>query len=202
MLAHLFDRFYVVMKFILLMLDDLKLLPIKYDKECNYLHNLDNQNDDQVKENIRYLLSYCAKLRPYMAFYKMQINAHNKTMHNILKNVVNLILPKFPKGQKIRGIFCAIISGFVGLAFKGILSFLHNRRHKSLHKAVNTMSLKTDIQRNKLMHLENTLVMYGVYNAEILETVHVLHSRQTLYKNLFTGKTSAAYKYYSQMQGK
>ena len=33
------------------------------------------------------------------------------------------------------------------------------------------------------MHLENTLVMYGVYNAEILErqvkTVHALHSRQT-----------------------
>ena len=31
------------------------------------------------------------------------------------------------------------------------------------------------------MHLENTLVMYGVYNAETLEklikTVHALHSR-------------------------
>ena len=32
MLANLFDRFYVVTKFILPMLDDLKLLPIKYDK--------------------------------------------------------------------------------------------------------------------------------------------------------------------------
>ena len=31
------------------------------------------------------------------------------------------------------------------------------------------MSIKTDIQRNKLMHLENTLVMYGVYNVEKLE---------------------------------
>ena len=41
------------------MLDDLKLSPIKYDKECNYFHNLDNQNDDQVKENITDLLSYC-----------------------------------------------------------------------------------------------------------------------------------------------
>ena len=54
------------------------------------------------------------------------------------------------------------------------------------------MSIKTDIQRNKLMHLENTLVMCGVYNAEKLErlakTVHGLHSRQTLYKNLFAGK--------------
>ena len=31
------------------------------------------------------------------------------------------------------------------------------------------MSMKTDIQRNKLMHLENTLVMYGVYSEEMLE---------------------------------
>ena len=55
-LAHSFDRFYVVTKFILLMLDDLKLSPIKYDKECNYLHNLDDQDTDQTKENIKDLL--------------------------------------------------------------------------------------------------------------------------------------------------
>ena len=28
------------------------------------------------------------------------------------------------------------------------------------------MSISTDAQRNKLMHLENTLVMYGIYSAE------------------------------------
>ena len=37
MLAHSFDRFYVVTKFILPMLGNLKLSPIKYDKESNYL---------------------------------------------------------------------------------------------------------------------------------------------------------------------
>ena len=140
-----------------------------------------------------------------MVFYKIQINAHNKTAHQILKNEVDLILPKFPKGWKNkRGIFSAIIPGFVVLTFKGISSFLHKRRHKALHKSVNAMSIKTHIQRNKLMHLENTLVMYGVYNVETLErlvkTVHTLHSRQTLCRNLFTGKTSAAYEYYSQMK--
>ena len=106
-------------------MDDLKLSPIKYDKECNYLHNLDNNDNDQIKENIRDLLYYCAKLRQYMLFYKMQINAHNKTAHHILKNEVDLILLKFPKGGKSkRGIFSAIISGFVGLAFERISSFL------------------------------------------------------------------------------
>ena len=35
MLAHSFDRFYVVTKFILPTLDDLKLSPIRYDKSVN-----------------------------------------------------------------------------------------------------------------------------------------------------------------------
>ena len=67
------------------------------------------------------------------------------------------------------------------------------------------MSISTHTQRNKLMHLENTLIMYRIYNAKTLEnsvkTVHALHSRQTLYEVLFTGQTSAAYKAYSQMHG-
>ena len=78
------------------------------------------------------------------------------------------------------------------MAFKGILSYLHNRRPKVLHKAMKAMSGKTDIQRNKLIHLENNLVMYGVYNAETLErlvkTGHTLHSRQTLYKTYLLKK--------------
>ena len=117
-----------------------------------------------------------------MSFYKMQINAYNKTAHHILKNDVDLILPKFPEGRKSkRGIFSAIISGFVDLAFEGI--FLHSKRHKALHRAVNAMKLK-QIYKEINMDLENTLVKYGVYNAEMLErlikTVHILHRRQTM----------------------
>ena len=134
----------------------------------------------------------------------MQINAHNKA-HHILKNELDLILPKFSEVRKSkRGIFRTIISGFVGLVFEEILSFLHNRRHKALHKAVCKMKSKVDIQRNKLTHLENTLVMYGGYNAETLEklikTVHALHSRQSMYENIFAGQITKAYKHYSQTQ--
>ena len=46
MLAHSFDRFYVITTFVLPTLDDLKLSPIRYDKECNYLRKLDDQDDD------------------------------------------------------------------------------------------------------------------------------------------------------------
>ena len=141
-----------------------------------------------------------------MAFYKMQIKAHNTTVHHILKNEVDLILPKFYMEQKNkRGIFGAIISGFIGLVFEGSSSFLHHKRHKALHKAVKAMSISTDTQRNKLMHLENTLVMYGIYNAETLEKlvkmVQIIHSRWSLIEGLFTGQSVAAYEAYSEMHG-
>ena len=110
-----------------------------------------------------------------MAFYKMQVKACNITAHHILKNEVDLIYPKFHK------------------------------RHNALYKAVKAMSILTDAQRNQLMHLEKTLDMYGIYNAETLEnlvkTVHTLYHRQSKYESLFAGQTSAAYKAYSQMHG-
>ena len=86
-----------------------------------------------------------------------------------MKNEVDLILPKFQTQRRNkRTIFEAIISGFLGLAFEGISSFLHHRKHRALQKAVKMMSITTDAQRNKLIHLENLLIMYGVYNAETL----------------------------------
>ena len=67
------------------------------------------------------------------------------------------------------------------------------------------MSVSTDMHRNKLMHLENTLIMYGIYNAETLEklikTVHLLYDHQSMYESLFAGQASAVYEAYSQMHG-
>ena len=49
------------------------------------------------------------------------------------------------------------------------------------------MSISSDAQINKLVHLENSLIMYGVYNVETLEklvkTAHALHSRQSPVEN-------------------
>ena len=99
----------------------------------------------------------------------------------------------------------AVITCFIGLAFEEISSFLHHKRHNTLCKLVKAMSISMDVQRNKLMHLENTLVMYGIYNAKTLEnlvkTVNALHSRQMLYEGLFTRQTSALYEAYLQMHG-
>ena len=114
-------------------------------------------------------------------------------------------MPKFhTECRNKREIFGALILGFIGLAFKGISSFLHHKRHKALQKAVKAISISTNAQRNKLMHMENSLVMYGVYNSETLEkivkTAHAVHSCQLLIEELFTGQKVAAYEIYSQMQ--
>ena len=122
-----------------------------------------------------------------------------------MKNEVDLILPKFQTQRRDkRAIIGAIISGFLGLAFKGISSFLHHKIHGALQKAVKMMSIMTVAQRNKLMHLEIFLIMYRVYNAETLsklvKTAHVLHSWQMLVEQLFSGQQVAAYQIYSKMQ--
>ena len=96
---------------------------------------------------IKDLLFYCAKLRPYMVLYKMQIIAHILTAQKILKNEVDLILLKFQTQRRDkRAIFGAVISGFLGLAFKGISSFLHHIRHRALQKAVKMMSIMMDLR--------------------------------------------------------
>ena len=67
------------------------------------------------------------------------------------------------------------------------------------------MSIQTDIQRNKNMYLENTLVMYGVYNAETLERLVKQFMHYTVDKHctkrIFTGTTSTTCAFYSQMHG-
>ena len=73
-------------------------------------------------------------------------------------------------------------------------SFLHHRQNKALHKAVNAMDNKANIQHNKLMQLENSMLMYGVYNVETLEkyitTVHNIHSTTSSHERLFAGQHS------------
>ena len=85
----------------------------------------------------------------------------------------------------MRGIITLLISDFIGLAYEDISCFPHNRRHEALHKAVKAMETKTVIQCNKLMHLEDDMVMYGICSAEALETfktVHHMHNAKTMYE--------------------
>ena len=54
------------------------------------------------------------------------------------------------------------------------------------------MDSKTTIHCNKLMQLENSMLMYGVYNADMLEklinTVHIIHNTTSSHERLFAGQ--------------
>ena len=81
--------------------------------------------------------------------------------------------------MEILQILGGITSSVVGLAYDGISSFLHHKRNKALHKAVKVREKKTDLQ-HKIHHLEDAMIMYGIYNSgtltELIETIHRMHS--------------------------
>ena len=69
------------------------------------------------------------------------------------KKNIGLILPKFEdremnvhwKHQK-RQIISALISGFIGLTFEGISSFLWHKQEKALQQAMHTMNKRVNIE--------------------------------------------------------
>ena len=190
MLALSFDRFYILTKFILPSIGDLNCLELNYDDTCAYL---DNKNicDMDTKKHMLDLIMFFKKIEPFVIYYKKLIKSYYNTDHNILKNEIDLILPQIPRKQKC-GIITTLVSSFIGLAYEGIYSFLHDKQNKALHKAVKAMDSKTTIQHNKLIQLGNSMLMYGVYNAETLEklinTVHQMHNITSSHERLFAGQ--------------
>ena len=106
-----------------------------------------------------------------------------------MANDIGKILPKFltdrrhKRGAVLTPILGSVASSVIGLAYEGILSFLHHKRHKALHKAVAVMDLMTNIQHNRIYHLEDTMIMYGVYNSDtlkdLIDTVHRMQNFTT-----------------------
>ena len=149
---------------------------------------------------------YCVKIAPHINYNRKQITYYNQTATDILTNDLALILQTFTKqDRQKRGIITSLIAGSIGLAYEGISSFLHHKRQKALHKAVHAIENKVDLQCNKIFHLEDSMVMYGVYNSDTLEdlidTVHKLHNRTTWNEKLFVGQIDNWYKYYWSSAG-
>ena len=121
------------------------------------------------------------------------------------------ILPKFltDNRQKCGAILVSILgsvaSSVIGLTYEGISSFLHHKRHKALHKAVDVMNKKTDVQHNQIHHLEDTMIMYSVYNSDtltdLIDTVHRMQNFTTWNERTFTGKLHDWMEIYSQDEG-
>ena len=137
------------------------------------------------------LKAFCNKIKPFVIYYNKLINSYNNTAHNILEKEIKLLLPQVKRKQKC-GIITTLVSSFIRLAYEGIYSFLHHKQNNALHKAVNAMNEKANIQHNKLIKMDGTMLMYGVYNAEMLEklikAIHKIHNTTVSHGRLFAGK--------------
>ena len=88
---------------------------------------------------------------------------------------------------------------------EGISSFLHYKRQKALHKAVQVMENKVNLQHNRVFHMKDSVVMHGIYNSDtlvtLLDTVHRLHNQTTWNEKLFAGKIDNWYSWYLSEKG-
>ena len=111
-----------------------------------------------------------------------------------MTNEIRPLLPHISK-QKC-GIVSTIISDFIGLAYEGLSSFLQRKCEDALQKAMIAMNNEADFQHNKLLKLDNTMLMYGVYNAETLKklinTVQEIHNVTSSHERLFAGDHNPA----------
>ena len=99
MLAHSFDRFYVVTKYILPSISALKFWTINVDETCDYLKE-ENGCNSTSKEYISDLRIYFKKTVPFVHNNKEQISCYNWTVHNILMNEISLILPNLSSNRR------------------------------------------------------------------------------------------------------
>ena len=98
-----------------------------------------------------------------------------------------------------------MISGNIGLAYEGISSYLQHKSEKALQQAMHTMNKKASIEQNRVFHLEDSLIMYGVYNEDTLEKliqmVHKMNTRSVWLERLYAGHVNKLFEMYSSSQG-
>ena len=99
MLAHYFDRFYVVTKVELPKVSDLNLAMFQFDYNSSHVANIERiviGFKFKVTNTILNIFRmYCRNLIPYMYLYKHQVEYYEKTVYNILEKDIGMILPKF-----------------------------------------------------------------------------------------------------------
>ena len=131
---------------------------------------------------LRYI-KHCRRITPYIKFYKQQIDYYNQTACNLLQNEIGLILPNFNSRKKrfLTTNLGTIATKVIGLAFEGISSFLHHKRPKALQKAINALNSRTNIDHNRVYHLEDTMIMYSKYNSDTLKAlIDMVHQMQNV----------------------
>ena len=92
MLAHSFARFYIITKFMLPSMGDIKFSNLNFDHFCAYMNEKYAPNTDSSKY-LAELKTYCNKIKPFVSHYSNLIKSYNDTVYNILENEIKLSLP-------------------------------------------------------------------------------------------------------------
>ena len=213
MLSHSFNRFYVVTKLEIPRVLDLNLTLFQLDHNCTHVVNIEKGTNFKVPSLIKDMFNvYCKNIIPYMYLYKYKVEYYEKIVYDILEKDIGLILPRFKDREKNinqkcqkRQIISALISGFIGLAFEGISSFLQHKQEKALQQAMHTMNNRVNKERNSVFHLEDSMIMYGIYNVDTLEKliqmVNKMNNRSLWFKRLHAGHVNKWFEMYSSSQG-
>ena len=92
MLVHSFDRFYIVKKYMLPSMGDIKFSNLNFNDSCTYM----NKECVPYMDSSKYLAelkTYCNKIKPFVLHYSNLIKSYNDTVYNILENKIKLLLP-------------------------------------------------------------------------------------------------------------
>ena len=101
MLSHSFDRLYVVTKFEMPKIDDLKSATFTFDFAHKHL-----MSDRTFMQKY---LKHCQRIVPYTRFYQKQVQYCNQTAYNILQNEINLILPTLNEPKRKKRFLSAVL---------------------------------------------------------------------------------------------
>ena len=149
----------------------------QFDYNCSHVAHIEKDTKFKIPSTIRDMFKvYCRDIIPYMYLYEHQVEYYEKMVYIILEKDIGMILPKFGNTENNvqlkcpkRQIISSLISGFIGLAFEGILSYLQHKQQKALQQAMHTMNKRINIEQNRVFHLEDSMIIYGIYYVGTLE---------------------------------
>ena len=85
MLMHSFDRFYIITKFILPSIGDIRFSRLTFDDSWSCMNKEYMPNTDSDKY-LKELKRYCHKLKPFISYYSKLIKSYNSTVYDLLEN--------------------------------------------------------------------------------------------------------------------
>ena len=101
MLAHLFDRFYVVTRIEILKVSEMNLTVFQIDCNCSHVAHIEKDNKFKIPSTIKDMFKvYCRNIIPYIYLYTQQVEYYEKTVYNIFRKRYRNDIPKTWKYRK------------------------------------------------------------------------------------------------------